>query len=36
VSFPNTTGSDIYYLNDIIPFHDGIRSSSASACGFSR
>lgn len=23
--FPNTTGTDIYYLNDIIPFHDGIR-----------
>jgi hypothetical protein len=23
--FPNTTGSDIYYLNDIIPFHDGIQ-----------
>lgn len=23
--FPNTTGKDIYYLNDIIPFHDGIH-----------
>src|SRR5438552_3804204 len=23
--FPNTTGKDIYYFNDIIPFHDGIR-----------
>jgi hypothetical protein len=25
VRFPNTTGNDVYYLNDIIPFHDGIR-----------
>ena len=23
--FPNTTGSDVYHLNDIIPFHDGIQ-----------
>lgn len=23
--FPNTTGKDVYYLDDIIPFHDGIR-----------
>lgn len=23
--FPNTSGKDIYYLNDIIPFHDGIQ-----------
>jgi hypothetical protein len=22
--FPNTTGKDTYYFNDIIPFHDGI------------
>ena len=25
VWFPNTTGKDIYYFNDIIPFHDGIN-----------
>ncbi len=25
IRFPNTTGKDIYYLNDIIPFHDGIQ-----------
>jgi hypothetical protein len=25
VRFPNTTGKDVYYLNDIIPFHDGIQ-----------
>jgi hypothetical protein len=25
VLFPNSTGKDIYYLNDIIPFHDGIQ-----------
>jgi hypothetical protein len=25
VYFANTTGSDVYYLNDIIPFHDGIH-----------
>jgi hypothetical protein len=25
LAFANTTGSDVYYLNDIIPFHDGIR-----------
>jgi len=23
--FPNTTGNDTYYFNDIVPFHDGIR-----------
>jgi hypothetical protein len=23
--FPNTSGSDVYYLNDIIPFHDDIH-----------
>jgi hypothetical protein len=23
--FPNSTGSDVYYLNDIIPFRDGIH-----------
>lgn len=23
--FPNTSGSDIYYLNDVIPFHDDIH-----------
>jgi hypothetical protein len=23
--FPNTTGEDTYYFNDIIPFHDGVR-----------
>jgi hypothetical protein len=23
--FPNTTGSDVYYFNDLIAFHDGIR-----------
>jgi hypothetical protein len=22
--FPNTTGNDTYYFNDIIPFHDGV------------
>ena len=25
LTFPNTTGSDVYYLSDIIPFNDGIR-----------
>jgi hypothetical protein len=25
LSFPNTTGSDVYYLNDIITFQDGIH-----------
>jgi hypothetical protein len=25
VWFPNTTGKDVYYFNDIIPFHDGIN-----------
>jgi len=25
IQFPNTTGKDVYYLNDIIPFHDGIQ-----------
>jgi len=25
ISFPNTTGRDIYYFNDIVPFHDGIQ-----------
>lgn len=25
LSFPNTTGSDVYYFNDLIAFHDGIR-----------
>jgi hypothetical protein len=25
VTFPNTTGSDVYHLNDIIPFRDGIH-----------
>jgi hypothetical protein len=25
LSFPNTTGSDVYYLNDIIAFQDGIH-----------
>jgi hypothetical protein len=24
-SFQNTTGTDIYYFNDVIPFHDGIN-----------
>ena len=24
VWFPNTTGKDVYYFNDIIPFHDGV------------
>jgi hypothetical protein len=23
--FPNTSGSDVYYLNDIVPFRDGIQ-----------
>jgi hypothetical protein len=23
--FPNTTGSDVYYFNDMIPFHDGVH-----------
>ena len=23
--FPNTTGQDVYYFNDVIPFHDGIH-----------
>ena len=23
--FPNTTGADVYYFNDMIPFHDGIH-----------
>ncbi|HVO47232.1 MAG TPA: hypothetical protein VMT29_12940 [Steroidobacteraceae bacterium] len=25
VWFPNTTGKDVYYLDDIVPFHDGIQ-----------
>ena len=25
LAFPNSTGNDVYYLNDIIPFHDGIH-----------
>jgi hypothetical protein len=25
LAFPNTTGSDVYYLDDIIPFRDGIH-----------
>src|ERR1700685_3148394 len=25
ISFPNTSDSDIYYLNDVIPFHDDIH-----------
>jgi hypothetical protein len=25
IRFPNTTGKDVYYLSDIIPFHDGIH-----------
>jgi hypothetical protein len=25
ILFPNTGGKDVYYLNDIIPFHDGIQ-----------
>jgi hypothetical protein len=25
IRFPNTGGKDVYYLNDIIPFHDGIQ-----------
>jgi hypothetical protein len=25
IRFPNTTGEDVYYLDDIIPFHDGIQ-----------
>jgi hypothetical protein len=25
VRFPNTTGKDVYYFNDIIPFRDGIQ-----------
>jgi hypothetical protein len=25
IRFANTTGKDVYYLNDIIPFHDGIQ-----------
>jgi len=23
--FPNTTGRDVYYFNDMIPFHDGVH-----------
>ena len=23
--FPNTTGKDVYYFNDMIPFHDGVH-----------
>ena len=25
LSFPNTTGSDVYYFNDLIAFHDGVH-----------
>lgn len=25
LSFPNTTGSDVYFFSDLIPFHDGIH-----------
>lgn len=25
VCFPNASGDDVYYLNDVIPFHDGIH-----------
>ena len=25
LTFPNTTGSDIYFFNDMIPFHDGVH-----------
>jgi hypothetical protein len=25
LSFPNTTGTDVYYFNDLIAFHDGIH-----------
>ena len=25
LSCPNTTGSDVYYFNDLIPFHDGVH-----------
>jgi hypothetical protein len=25
LTFPNTTGSDVYYFNDMIPFHDGVH-----------
>lgn len=25
VCFPNTSGDDVYYLNDVIPFHDDIH-----------
>jgi hypothetical protein len=25
LSFPNTTGADVYYFNDLIAFHDGVH-----------
>jgi hypothetical protein len=25
LTFPNTTGEDVYYFNDMIPFHDGVH-----------
>lgn len=25
LDFPNTTGEDVYYFSDVIPFHDGIH-----------